>query len=197
MGRPVIIHRPNKPTPLSAWSEPERIAAVVPGGRVPKILNGVAFQAWKQAPSSPDGWEALAQAFLIDEPAFTPPQGLHPAAGVVIQEADSRIWMVCPTNQFGGYEVTFPKGRQDGKGLQATAMTEAFEESGLQVRLVRHLVDVPRTETYTRYYLAKRVGGTPLAMGWESQCVMLVPPSEIAPLRLQAPDNAVVRALST
>lgn len=141
------------------------------------------------------GWEALAQASLIEEPAFTPPRGLAPAAGVVIQEPDGRIWMVCPTNQFGGYEVTFPKGRRDGKGLQATAMAEAFEESGLQVRLVRHLVDVARTETYTRYYLAKRMGGTPAAMGWESQRVMLVPPAELASLPLMAPDKSVVLAL--
>ena len=131
----------------------------------------------------------------LAEPAFAAPKGLTAAAGVVIQESDGRIWMVCPTNQFAGYAVTFPKGRTDGKSLQAAALTEAFEESGLRVRLLRHLIDVRRTQTYTRYYLAERVGGTPSAMGWESQCVMLAPHSEIAALHLARPDVLVVRSL--
>jgi hypothetical protein len=38
------------------------------------------------------------------------------------------------------------------------ALCEAYEESGLQVRLVRHLVDVRRTQTYTHYYRTERVG---------------------------------------
>lgn len=100
--------------------------------------------------------------------------------------------MVCPTNQYGGYEVTFPKGRTEGKSLQAAALTEAFEESGLRVRLRRHLIDVRRTQTYTRYYLAERVSGTPAAMGWESQCVMLVPHAQLAALPLAEPDTPFV-----
>ncbi len=59
--------------------------------------------------------------------------------------------------------------------LQATAIREAYEEAGIQVQLTRFLIDVPRSTSYTRYYLARRVGGNPAAMGWESQAVMLVP----------------------
>lgn len=162
---------------------------------MPIALNGVAFQPWKNAPGSPEGWEAQVQ-WGIPEPAFKPPQGLEAAAGVVVQEPDGRTWFVCPTNQFGGYEVTFPKGRQEeGVSLQATAMIEAFEESGLHVRLICHLVDVPRTQTYTRYYLAERVGGTPSAMGWESQSVMLVPQAQLTSLKLEGPDRLVISAL--
>ena len=72
-----------------------------------------------------------------------------------------------------------------------------YEESGLRVRLLRHLVDVRRSQTYTRYYLAERVGGSPADMGWESQCVMLVPLSKLNGLRLKAPDLAVIQALGT
>lgn len=162
---------------------------------MPPALNGIAFQAWSDPPTDANGWEALAQRSLVAEPAFAAPKGLTAAAGVVIQESDGRIWMVCPTNQFAGYAVTFPKGRTDGKSLQAAALTEAIEESGRRVRLLRHLIDVKRTQTYTRYYLAERVGGTPSAMGWESQCVMLAPHSEIAALHLARPDILVVRSL--
>lgn len=112
-----------------------------------------------------------------------------------MKETDGRIWLVCPTNQFGGYKVTFPKGRREGKSLQATALCEAYEETGLRVRLLRHLVDVRRAQTYTRYYLAERIGGSPADMGWESQSVILVPPSTLNTLSLKEPDLAVIRAL--
>lgn len=102
---------------------------------------------------------------------------------------------MAPTNQFGGYELTFPKGRLDGKSLQATALCEAHEESGLRVRLLRHLIDVRRSRTYTRYYLAERTGGSPADMGWESQCVMLVPASLMGSLNLSPPDLDIVRAI--
>lgn len=194
-GRIVTIQRPSQPTPLSAWADPTGLATVVPGGPVPAALNGVAFESWADVPASPQGREAQLQD-EIPEPAFNPPHGLEAAAGVVIQEPDGRIWFVCPTNQFGGYTVTFPKGRQEaGVSLQATARIEAFEKSGLQVRLVRHLVDVSRTQTFTRYYLAERVGGTPSAMGWESQAVMLVSQAQLEGLKLKAPDRLVLAAL--
>jgi 8-oxo-dGTP pyrophosphatase MutT (NUDIX family) len=137
----------------------------------------------------------LAGAALVEEPVFKPPKGLQAAAGVVIREPDGRIWVVCPTNQYGDHEVTFPKGRLEGKSLQATALCEAYEESGLRVRLIRHLVDIRRTQTYTRYYLAERVGGSPADMGWESQCVVLVPEGDLRSLDLAPADKQLVRAL--
>lgn len=83
---------------------------------------------------------------------------------MVTKETDGRVWLVGPTNQFGGYELTFPKGRPDGNSLQTTALCEAYEESGLRARPLQHLVDVRRSQTYTRYYLAERIGGSPADM---------------------------------
>ena len=190
-GQAVLIRRPSTPTALEAWTDPTQTASVVPNGALPGAINGVVLEPWNDPPTSPEGWAALARESKVAEPEFKVPDGLEPAAGAVIVEPDGRVWMVCPTNQFGGYEVTFPKGRLDGKSLQAAALVEAFEESGLKVRLVRHLVDVPRSQTYTRYYLAERVGGSPADMGWESQCVMLVPMASLKNLSLQVPDQAV------
>ena len=73
---------------------------------------------------------------------------------------------------------------------------EAFEESGLQVRLLRHLVDVERTESYTRYYLAERVTGDPAEMGWESQAVMLVPQAKLPQVLNSAYDKPIIKALA-
>lgn len=68
--------------------------------------------------------------------------------------------------------------------------------AGLQVKLLRHLVDVKRTQTYTRYYLAERIGGSPADMGWESQGVLLIPPALLGQEKLADVDQQVVQALS-
>ena len=70
------------------------------------------------------------------------------------------------------------------------------EESGLQVRLVRHLVDVKRSTSYKRYYLAERVGGNPADMGWESQAVMLVPLEQLPKVLNSPNDRPIVEALT-
>ena len=195
-GRPVQILKPSAPTALGAWVDPCAQAVVVPGGPMPAELHGVPFLSWQGVEAAAQ-WEALAAQDQIDEPAFAALQGYAGAAGVVIQEADGRIWIVAPTNAYGGYLATFPKGTMSGKSAQATALTEAFEESGLRVRLVRHLVDIRRSQSYTRYYLARRIGGCPADMGWESQAVMLVPPAEL-PKWLNSPyDQAVAKLLGT
>ncbi|WP_238554606.1 NUDIX domain-containing protein [Paraburkholderia hospita] len=74
--------------------------------------------------------------------------------------------MVAPSNGYAGYTATFPKGRVD-KGLprQANAIRAAYEESGLKVEITGFLTDAFRSLTYTRYYLARRVDGTPADMG--------------------------------
>jgi 8-oxo-dGTP pyrophosphatase MutT (NUDIX family) len=114
---------------------------------------------------------------------------------VIIIEDDGRVWLVSPTNGFGGYAATFPKGRVDAGGtLQHTAVREAFEESGLAVRLEAFLLDASRTQTYTRYYIARRVAGSPAAMGWETQAVHLVPAARLEELAVHPNDAAVIMA---
>jgi 8-oxo-dGTP pyrophosphatase MutT (NUDIX family) len=184
----VTIHRPSLPTPLASWDDPVVCATVTPGGAMPAVLNGVAPAPCVLALPGAD--DAIA------EPAFILPQGMKAAAGAVVVEEDGRVWLVSPTNGFGGYAATFPKGRVDpGGSLQHTAVREVFEEAGLLVRLEAHLVDVPRTQTYTRYYLARRIGGCPSAMGWETQAVHLVPLARLPEVASHANDTPVIRAL--
>lgn len=172
-GHRVPIKIPDTPTDQASWTDPDRIATIVPAGPMPESLNSIPLRPWEDMPRGRPGWSSLPEA-LKSEPLFFPTKA--PAAGVVILESDGRVWVVSPTNRFGGYVSTFPKGHQtEGLTLQQSAMKEAYEESGLRVLLVRHLVDVPRSTTHTRYYLAQRVGGHPGCMGWESQAVHLVP----------------------
>jgi len=195
-GQTVFIHNPSQATALSAWLDPKALACVLPDGPMPPQLHGLPFAPWQAAPVTPSDWQALALQHPIDEPDFVVPEKFkRVAAGAVVQEPDGRIWLVAPSNQFGGYNATFPKGTLDGKTPQATALTEVFEESGLQVQLVRHLLDVPRSSSYTRYYLAKRMGGHPAHMCWESQAVMLVPVHQLKDHLNNPHDSAIIEAI--
>ena len=141
-GKPVRLRHPSTPTGMQAWHDPARRATVIPLGALPGELNGISFAPWLDTPMTSSGWNQVDGQAGIVEPAFAPPPGKAAAAGVVIEEADGRIWAVAPSNRFGGYDATFPKGRVDpGVGLQANAIREAFEESGLRVQIVAFLVD--------------------------------------------------------
>lgn len=196
-GQKVVIQKPGIATPLSAWSNPAEVATVLPDGPMPAGLGGVPFAPLANLPGDAAGWERLAAAGpAFDEPVLVVPAGLKPAAGVVVREADGRIWLVSPTNAFGGYVNTFPKGKQEGGlSLRATAVKEALEESGLLVELTGFLLDALRSTSVTRYYAARRIGGTPAAAGWETQAVHLVPRAALGAF-LTAAADAPLLALS-
>jgi 8-oxo-dGTP pyrophosphatase MutT (NUDIX family) len=186
-GDPVVIHRPSSPSALTHWADCGAQATAVPACAMPAELNGIML-APCALPADDGG--------TVEEPGFILPPGLKAAAGAVVIEDDGRVWLVSPTNGFGGYGATFPKGRVDPGGtLQRTAVREVFEESGLAVRLEAFLLDVRRTQTYTRYYLAKRIGGCPSAMGWETQAVHLVPAARLAEVAVHLNDEAIIRVL--
>jgi 8-oxo-dGTP pyrophosphatase MutT (NUDIX family) len=194
-GDKVALHRPSTPTALSSWMDPRDVATVVPEGPMPPALNGIPIAAG-QPSADQAAWKEAADLGDLEEPDFKPAPGKKPAAGVVIIELDGRVWLVAPSNGFGGYTATFPKGRlEPGIGPRATALKEAFEETGLRVRLSGFLIDVPRGTTYTRYYLAERIGGSPSEMGWESQAVHLVPREMLSQFLTNAFDAPLLRVL--
>ena len=119
------------------------------------------------------------------------------SAGAVIVEPDGRCWLFEPTNHFGGYKLTFPKGTVEaGWSLEASAAREVFEETGLVVRIGEPLIDVERSTSVARYFRGRRVGGTPAAMGWESQSVRLVPIAKLLAEVTATQDAAIIEMLS-
>ncbi|RYF55836.1 MAG: NUDIX hydrolase [Comamonadaceae bacterium] len=194
-GRRVLIRHPSTPTPPASWSDPAAVALFVPNGPAPAVLNGIAMTPW--SPSEAAGaWEALGSAQPLDEPPFAVPAGLKPAAGVVLIEPDLRVFLAHPSNGFGGVAHVVPKGRIDPGGTSAaTALREAWEELGLLAELTDQLVDVPRSVTYTRYYVGKRIDGSPSCMQWESQAVVLCPPARLPALLNGPHDGPLVAAL--
>lgn len=194
-GKRVPIYHLHHPTEMATWYLPHHEAACVPGGPVPKAINGVPFAPWR-APTTPEEWNLTEgiNRFLV-EPPFDPGK-MEPAAGVVIEEEDGRVWVVCPTNRHAGYKATYPKGHAEkGLSLQATALKEAWEESGLQAEITGFIGDFPGGLTMTRYYRARRIGGTPAAMGWETQSVKLVPADELGNVVNASRDKLIAETL--
>ncbi|MEJ8827100.1 NUDIX hydrolase [Variovorax humicola] len=191
-GQPVSILHPSVATPAAAWADPSAVVVVVPDGEAPAALNGVPVAPW-QPPA--DWWDAEAARRPVAEPPFAPPAGLAPAAGVVLLEPDGRVWLAQPSNGFGGVAHVVPKGRHDAGLLAAAAMREAWEELGLVTRLTGHLIDLARTMTFTRYYVGRRIGGHPGAMGWESQASILCPIARLHELLTRPHDGPLVAAI--
>lgn len=193
-GDPVRIKRPSLASRPSTWHTPKAVATFVPDGNVPAKLNDVLLRSWKDHPKTKAGWNYVEG---INHDLKEPPLDLgttkkYAASGVVIEEPDGRVWLVAPTNAFGGYEASFPKGTaEQGLSLQANAIKEAFEESGLRVEITGLLGDFERTTSVARMYTAKRIGGTPIDMGWESQAVHLVPKGLLYEHLNMEPDHGI------
>ncbi|CAB4179963.1 Nudix_Hydrolase domain containing protein [uncultured Caudovirales phage] len=205
-GKPIRIQFPTKAGPVENITNPDKVATFVPGGDVPASLNGVKFAPWK-APTTIPGWATVAgqNAKLEQGMPFnhggsewwqdtTSGKKFQPkvGAGVVIIEPDGRVWLTRPTNSFGNYIHTFPKGTvENGLSLQASAIKEAYEETGLKVKIVGVLGDYKRTTSTARFFVAQRVGGTPKNMGWESQALRLAPKNRLHALLNNAVDRGI------
>lgn len=195
-GKAVVIKEMSRPTPLANFHDANAIATTLPGSQAPEILNHIPLAPWHDAPTTIEGWAGVEGQAEIEEPAFIAEDGKNQGAGVIVQEPDGRVWVCHPTNAFGGYKSTFPKGTvEDGLSLQASAIKEAFEESGLKVQITGFFLDVKRTTSVARYYTAKRVGGTPSEAGWESQSVSLVPVSRLYDVLNQPADHGLAEKL--
>jgi ADP-ribose pyrophosphatase YjhB (NUDIX family) len=197
-GERVTVNYPSKASDPATWTDAGKTATWTPGSKAPAELNGVAMAPWKKAPKSIDEWAKVPgqNPKLEQDNPFTPAEGkMSVGAGVIIQESDGRLWLTKPTNEFGGYVHTFPKGTvESGLSLQASAIKEAYEETGLKVKIVGVLGDFERSTSKARFYIARRVGGTPNDMGWESQAVRLVPAKQLKQLLNRQVDKDIVDA---
>lgn len=179
-GKPVIVHDPHMAKPGKTF---------VPGGEAPEHINGLPLK------SETDPHSGLK--LHNDDHTFTPHPHKRTASGMVVVEPDHHVWICSPTNRFGGYDNTFPKGghEHDSPSLQHTAAKEAWEETGLKAQPTHHLGDYERTTSKTRMYVGHRVGGHPSDMGWESQAVHLVHIDDLHKWIHSPADQQVVRDL--
>jgi ADP-ribose pyrophosphatase YjhB (NUDIX family) len=193
----VEITKPSQPTTIATWDDATAVATAVPDSPMPAQVRGIPVRSWSDRPTSLQGWEAMIAGCEFTEPPFKA-NGKKPASGAVILEDDGRVWIVSPSNQFGGYTHTFPKGQvipKDSLSLHANAVKEVAEETGLRVELTGFLADSDRSTTTTRYYLARRLSGNPSDMDWETQAVHLVPRNNLAEFLSNPNDKALLKAL--
>ena len=79
--------------------------------------------------------------------------------------------------------------------MQATALKEAYEETGLRVQIVGFLGDYTRTTSKARMYLARRVSGDPTDPTWETQAVSLAPKGHLYSLLNMDTDHPIAEAI--
>jgi ADP-ribose pyrophosphatase YjhB (NUDIX family) len=194
-GQPVIINTPSTPTPDTTWTDPGTTAVFVPYGDAPDSIGGTKIEPWSPPQ---EGWSKVSgvNERLDTRKPFTPSPSKQSASGVIVVEDDGRVWLISPTNQFGGYDNTFPKGKLDpGLTMQENAIKEAWEETGLKVDIIGVVGDYEKSTSKVRYYLAKRTGGTPKNMGWEAQAVKLATLDDAKSLLNQQIDKDIISDL--
>ena len=190
-GSTVKIQHPDEPSPQEHWNDSEKHASTIPGhDKIPSQINNIPVKKFE----TPNTWKNIDGQGEFKEPEFSPTK--KKAVGVIMVEPDKRVWVVHPTNQFGGYSATFPKGTvEHGLNLRENAIKETHEESGLKAELHDHLGDFERTTSTSRYYIGKRTSGHPSDMGWESQKVSLVPMKDLHKVLTHPADQPIIEAL--
>lgn len=162
----------------------------------PDELNGIKFESWTP-PDDDDGWANVEGQADLDEEPIEVPEGKQAASGVIVREPDGRYWIVKPVGGFGGYRYTFPKGRlEEGLSPQANAIKEAYEETGLKVKILEEAGDFEGDVTVTRYYIAEREGGDPLDAGEEAAAVTLVPHEHLDEMFNRSRDRKIAKSLA-
>ncbi|MBP1118894.1 MULTISPECIES: NUDIX hydrolase [Pseudomonas] len=193
-GDVVTVKKPTSPSAVDTWRDRYATAVFVPHSAVRGSMNNLPFRSFTP-PNTMDGWRRFTtRAVNFTEPEFKRSPHLAPASGAIIFEPDGRVWITEPTNHPFGATHAFPKGKQEaGLNLRTNALKEVYEETGLLVEFHGFIGDYDRTTSRTRYYLAKRIDGTPSDMGFESQSVKLANITEAKRLLPNAVDIAILR----
>lgn len=198
-GKPVVVGKPSVSTDISTWTDPKSVAVLsrTDEHQIPSTLNGIAFNETLQIDEDPWQWLKRVPEFLPDEPDFVMPPGFRATSGCVVIEPDNRIWVVFPTNEYAGVKCTFPKGRLEPiLTLLQNAVKETWEESGLLVEPIAFLADICRTKFVTRFFVARRLDGSPNLAGWESQAVGLMPAGKLPDYINRTNDRKVFEPLA-
>ena len=178
---PKKLINPTKAKPTPEPTEPstsEKAGTIVfdKKGDLPvDTLNGLPFESVKDIVGNGSDFFKGIKDKAIDEP---PPTGVT-SSGIILMEPDGRMWIREVTGHYGGYEHSFSKGKlEKGLSVQPNALKEVFEETGMLGEIVGHLDDAKGDTGVTRFYVGRRIAGSPKDAGWETDNVKLVDPAE-------------------
>lgn len=139
---------------------------------------------------------AQTKALAHDPPLDIDDPKRHPAAGMLLFTPDGKLVLVDPTNQYGGYTTTFPKGTQEeGMGLQATAVKEVWEESGFKAKVLGTLGDYKKATSVNRFYVGVVEDGAPWDAHYETEAVRIVPLDKVDVLLNVGTDKGIFKDL--
>jgi 8-oxo-dGTP pyrophosphatase MutT (NUDIX family) len=92
--------------------------------------------------------------------------------GGVLVDASGKVLLREPTQHFGQYVWTFPKGRCDvGETPRAAAQREVLEETGYASQILAPIPKVFGGTTSTTVFFLMRPVGEPAAFGWETASI--------------------------
>jgi putative (di)nucleoside polyphosphate hydrolase len=95
------------------------------------------------------------------------PDLYRPAAGIVIFNAQGKVWMGKRKDQKGKYAWQFPQGGIDkGETPEQGAMRELWEETGLKPEHIEHL---GRVKDWLYYDFPPEYKGRKAVKGWNGQ----------------------------
>lgn len=164
-------------TPSVFWHNENRVSTFVPGQDIPREF----YAKYASAP--------------MDIPNRHSKEGFRAAGTITF--FGNRVMCIKPTNGFGDYELTFPKGRCDPEDacLQHTAIRETLEETGILTQLTGKYIDARKSKGMVRYYYAVPYAGCFSDMCWETQAVSLVPINMIGDLITAFTDRPIVERI--
>ena len=118
------------------------------------------------------------------------------STGMVIVDDDGNVTIYSPKGQFGGYKNTFPKGGLEANlSPEQNAYKEVWEETGLLAQPLAFLGDFEGDTSVSRYYVARKIGGTPITTGKETEAVHTVPIAEARRMLNRERDHEILDAL--
>jgi 8-oxo-dGTP pyrophosphatase MutT (NUDIX family) len=117
------------------------------------------------------------------------------SAGGVVRDGRGRIALVRQRGRRGRWRWTLPKGRMDpGETVEATALREVYEESGLRARIVRPIV-LHEGRLHFTYFFEMAVERDDGVHDAETKEVRLVPLVDAVTLVSSRRDLRVLRRL--
>jgi 8-oxo-dGTP pyrophosphatase MutT (NUDIX family) len=146
-------------------------------------------------------WDVLYH--LQEQPAATAPRtvrtpagkGLAPAYGGVLVDESGRVLLRKPTNAFGNYIWSFPKGRSKGSSTpEQTAVREVLEETGYEAEIIARIPGGFQGDTTVTEFFLMRPLGEPRDLGAETEEVKWVAPGDAPQLLNRDRDHAVLEA---
>ncbi len=126
---------------------------------------------------------------MVNKPKWTS------AGGVVYKNINGKIHicLIKPSNGYGGYTWTFPKGRMDpGESKEETALREVREEAGVVAKIQSYLGQYEGTSSISHYFIMTSIEDG-LETDFETEDVVFVPIEKASKMLNSSRDKQIIK----